>query len=65
MNAHVEQSARGSLPPAMGKEPRPSVPAVLVVNGARWTSEIPQTSGDAWGINEDAAIIVAAINRKP
>ncbi len=59
MNATIENEARlNVLPGGKGQ----LLPAMLTIDGVKWFSSLPETSGEAFAINQQARAILAAIN---
>lgn len=62
MRAEILRHARGYIPPSLYSSGEPAKPAVLLVDGVRWTSQLPENAGDAESINRDAEEVSYAIN---
>jgi hypothetical protein len=60
MKAEITQEARPSIPMHGGMAA--ARPAILFIDGVRWSSDLPVNSGDAASINQDAHTIAAFVN---
>jgi hypothetical protein len=62
MNAQVIQLAKGWIAPSDFSGRSPSRPAIIMIDGTRWTSPRPINHGEAASMNDDARRITEALS---